>query len=132
MGNRTAQKDAIRDITSDSQVNSNFPYRWSPASLTFKNYFHLCLYLYIKKITLNNNTRVPKFNDWSLISSPEKNNGSPLLFTIYFPLIVWLRSRDVSKDPILFPFSFTVNCAKMCLASSSKLGKGRELLTETV
>ena len=21
------------DITSDSQVNSNFPYRWSPASL---------------------------------------------------------------------------------------------------
>ena len=31
---RTAQKDAIKDITSDSQVNSYFPYRWSPASLT--------------------------------------------------------------------------------------------------
>ena len=44
---RTAQKDTIIDITSDSQVNSNFPYRWSPASLTFNNYFYLFLYLYI-------------------------------------------------------------------------------------
>ena len=32
------------DITSDSQVNSNFPYRWSTASLTFYNYFYLFLY----------------------------------------------------------------------------------------
>ena len=31
----------------DSQVNSNFPNRWSPASLTFNNYFYLFLYLYI-------------------------------------------------------------------------------------
>ena len=31
----------------DSQVNSNLPYRWSPASLTFNNYFYLFLYLYI-------------------------------------------------------------------------------------
>ena len=45
MGKRTAQKDTIIDITSDSQVNSNFPYRWSPASLTFNNYFYLFLYL---------------------------------------------------------------------------------------
>ena len=37
VGKRTAQKDTIIDITSDSQVNSNFPYRWSPASLTFNN-----------------------------------------------------------------------------------------------
>ena len=43
-GKRTAQKDANKDITSDSQVNSNFPYSWSPASLTFKNYFYLFLY----------------------------------------------------------------------------------------
>ena len=35
MGKRTAQKDTIIDITSDSQVNSNFPNRWSSASLTF-------------------------------------------------------------------------------------------------
>ena len=28
MGKRTAQKDTIIDTTSDSQVNSNFPYRW--------------------------------------------------------------------------------------------------------
>ena len=46
MGKRTAQKDTIIDITSDSQVNSNFPYRWSPASLTFNNYFYLFLNLY--------------------------------------------------------------------------------------
>ena len=39
VGKRTAQKDTIIDITSDSQVNSNFPYRWSLASLTFNNYF---------------------------------------------------------------------------------------------
>ena len=55
MGKRTAQKDTIIDITSDSQVNSNFPYRWSPASLTFNNYFYLFLYLYITWITINNN-----------------------------------------------------------------------------
>ena len=29
VGKRTAQKDTIIDITSDSQVNSNFPNRWS-------------------------------------------------------------------------------------------------------
>ena len=46
VGKRTAQKDIIIDITSDSQVNSNFPYRWSPASLTFNNYFYLfCIYI---------------------------------------------------------------------------------------
>ena len=47
VGKRTAQKDTIIDITSDSQVNSNFPHRCSPASLTFNNYFYLFLYLYI-------------------------------------------------------------------------------------
>ena len=41
VGKKTAQKDTIIDITSDSQVNSNFPYRWSPVSLTFNNYFYL-------------------------------------------------------------------------------------------
>ena len=47
VGKKTAQKDTLIDITSDSQVNSNFPYRWSSASLTFNNYFYLFLYLYI-------------------------------------------------------------------------------------
>ena len=49
VGRRTAQKDAIIDITSDSQVNSNFPYRWSPASLTINIYLyprHLCRGVY--------------------------------------------------------------------------------------
>ena len=39
VGKRTAQKDTIIYITSDSQVNSNFPNRWSPASLTFKVFY---------------------------------------------------------------------------------------------
>ena len=55
VGKRTAQKDITIDTTSDSQVNSNFPNRWSPASLTFNNYVYLFLYLYITWITTNNN-----------------------------------------------------------------------------
>ena len=55
VGKKTAQKDTVIDTTSDSQVNSNFPNRWSPASLTFNNYFYLFLYLYITWITINNN-----------------------------------------------------------------------------
>ena len=46
-GTKDSTKDTIIDTTSDSQVNSNFPNRWSPASLTFNNYFYLFLYLYI-------------------------------------------------------------------------------------
>ena len=47
VGKRKAQKDITIDTRSDRQVNSNFPNRWSPASLTFNNYFYLLLYLYI-------------------------------------------------------------------------------------
>ena len=47
VGKKDSTKDTIIDITSDSQVNSNFPNRWSQASLTFNNYFYLLLYLYI-------------------------------------------------------------------------------------
>ena len=54
MAKRTAQKDTIIDTTSNSQVNNNFPNRWS--SLTFNNYFYLLIYLYITRITINNNT----------------------------------------------------------------------------
>ena len=39
VGKRTAQKDAIKDTTSDSQVNSCFPYRSPPASQTLNIYF---------------------------------------------------------------------------------------------
>ena len=53
VGKRTAQKDAIKDITSDSHVNSYFLYRWSPANLTINIYFFLFLYLYITRITIN-------------------------------------------------------------------------------
>ena len=47
MGKRTTQKDAIKDITSDSQVNSYFPYRWSPASLTFLKHVFLPIFIFI-------------------------------------------------------------------------------------
>ena len=62
VGKRTAQKDATKDTISDNQVNSYFPYRWSPASLTINIFFLLIfifiynnfLYLYITRITINN------------------------------------------------------------------------------
>ena len=41
-------------ITSDSQVNSNFPCRWSLANITINNYFYLFIYLHITRITINN------------------------------------------------------------------------------
>ena len=44
VGKRTAQKDITIDTTSDSQVNSNFPNRWSPASqhlTTIFTYFYI-------------------------------------------------------------------------------------------
>ena len=49
VGKRTAQKDITIDTTSDSQVNSNFPNRWSPASLTFNNYF-LPIFIFIYNV----------------------------------------------------------------------------------
>ena len=54
-GKKDSTKDTIIDTTSDSQVNSNLPNRWSQASPTFNNYFYLILYLYITWITTNNN-----------------------------------------------------------------------------
>ena len=59
---RTAQRDVIKDIISDSQVNSYFRYRWSPASLTIKIYTYLFLYLYITSIMINKSkiTKEPK------------------------------------------------------------------------
>ena len=43
----TAQKVTTTDITSDNLVNSNFPHRWSPASLTLNHFFYLYIYIYI-------------------------------------------------------------------------------------
>ena len=53
VGKMTQRKDTIIDITSDSQVKSNMPHRSTPASLAFKNFFYIFLYLYITKITIN-------------------------------------------------------------------------------
>ena len=76
MGKRTAQKDSMIDITSDSQVNSNFAYRWSPASLTFNNYFYLFLYLYRTWITINNNA--------PHLKSPKNQNRRAALNPVIF------------------------------------------------
>ena len=57
-GKKDSTKDTVIDITSDSQVNSNFLYRWSPASLTFNNYFYLFVYLYITRITIITTRRI--------------------------------------------------------------------------
>ena len=41
----STKQDITKDITSGSQVNSHFPYRWLPASLTLNIYYYLFLYL---------------------------------------------------------------------------------------
>ena len=90
VGKRTAQKDAIKDITSDSQVNSYFPYRWSPASLTVNIYFYLFLYLYIKqdKRAMTALGRSPEYH-WNQIVSKSVHRFSRRsrlkLFSIYSP-----------------------------------------------
>ena len=52
----TAKQDTTKYITSDSQVNSHFPYRRSPASLTLNNYFTYFLFLCLTRITKHNHT----------------------------------------------------------------------------
>ena len=90
MGKRTAQKDTMIDITSDSQVNSNFPYRWSPASLTFNNYFYLLLYLHITRISVNNNTphlkspKEPKQKSRLGAASNKNYWGASNLFLLFY------------------------------------------------
>ena len=59
----------FKDITSDSQLNSYFPYRWSPVSLAFNIYLYLFLHLYTVDSryleiegTLKNSSRYPYFD----------------------------------------------------------------------
>ena len=82
MGKRTTQKDAIKDITRNSQVNSFFPYRWSPACQTVNINFYLFLYLYITRITINNGTphlKSPKNQNLrAALGRPAKNNTGGL------------------------------------------------------
>ena len=97
MGKRTAQKDTIIDITSDSQVNSNFPYRWSPASLTFNIYFYLFLYLYITWLTINNNA--------PHLKSPKNQN----------------RRAALGRPAIKITGGLQLVCGRLTLALSSAL-----------
>ena len=94
----TAQKDTTTDTTSDRQVNSNVPYRWSPANLTFNKYFYQFLYLYKTRITINNNT--------SHLKSPknQKKKSPPL----------WTASKEITGGLELV-------CGRSTLALGSSL-----------
>ena len=95
VGKRTAQKDTIIVITSDSHLNSNFKYRWSPASLTFNNYFYLFLYLYITWITINFNA--------SHLKSPKKSKQKSRRILLDHNDIHGVRFCMFQQDPhILF------------------------------
>ena len=53
LGKSTAEnKDTIKGITRDSQVNSNSPYRWSPARLTLNICFIYFPFLYLIRRTI--------------------------------------------------------------------------------
>ena len=104
MGKRTAQKDTITDITSDRQVNSNFSYRWPPASLTFNNYFYLILYLYTSRIATNNNA--------PHLKSPKNQNRRAALggfhfCGFYFSIVATFLQ---SSCPLCFSFVFCFCC----------------------
>ena len=51
-----AQHKETSTKTSQATTRCYFPYRWSPAGLIFNIYFYLFLYLYITRITINNDT----------------------------------------------------------------------------
>ena len=90
VGKGTAQRDINKDITSDSQVNGYFTYRWSPASLTFNIYFYLFLHLYMTRITINNDT--------PHLKSPKNQNRRAALGR---PAIKFLRGLTQSSLLIL-------------------------------
>ena len=91
VGKRTAQKDAIKDITSDSQVNSYFPYRWSLACPTLNIYFYLFLYFYLTRITINNGT--------PHLKSPKNQNRRAALGR---PAIKLLEGASTSLRPKIY------------------------------
>ena len=46
----THKENTTEEISSDGQVNSHFPYRWPPASLTLKiSFFLIFLFIFNKK-----------------------------------------------------------------------------------
>ena len=89
----------IKDITSDSQVSSNFPYRWSPASLTLNIYFYL--FLYLTRITINN---------WSNNKVWSNRTAVQAGLIIYF-VCSWLRCFVSSRksNVLIFPQEFEPN-----------------------
>ena len=111
MKKKTAHKGTIKDITSDSQVNSHFPYRWSPASLTLNIYFYLFSILNLTKIRKHNQTHILKppknqnrravkdIASVSQVNSHFQYRWSPAILTlnIYFYLFSLLNLTKIRK-----------------------------------
>ena len=81
-------------------MNSNFPYRWSPASLLFNNYFYLFLYLYITRRTINNNA--------PHLKSPKNQNRRAALGRPAMRLLGGLNQFAVDQPSPLLLLRFTM------------------------
>ena len=124
----TAQKDTNKGIISDSQVNSNFPYRWSLASLAFNVYFYLFLYLYITRITVNIITP-------HLKSPKNQNRGAALgrpaqiCFALLCHSISFLTLSKNHFTKIRYALSFlSVNCKVWLLQILQKSHPPKQIL----
>ena len=149
LGKGTAQKDTIIDTTSDSQVNNNFPYRWSRASLTLNNYFYLFLYLYMTIITINNNAphlKSPKNqNRRDALGRPAMkllgvggfsqfmvDQPSPLVLPWFLrPLVVWFSWKIPSSShrrhfDVMCPLGFLISQRGAVVEWLEQLGYGAE------
>ena len=100
-GEKGQHKDAIKDTTSDSQVNSCFPHRWPPAGLTLNICFYLFLYQYITRITVNNGT--------PHLKPPKNQNRRAALGRPAIKLMRDLNSFMVDQPSLLALLWFTKN-----------------------
>ena len=99
VGKKTAQRDINKDITSDSQVDSYFPYRWSPSSLTFNIHFYIFLNVCITRITINNDSAKNQ-NRRAALGRPENLLESFNLFAVDQPPLLVLSCLGLMTVPI--------------------------------
>ena len=116
-------KDTIIDITSDSQMNSNFPYKWSPASLTLTTIF---TYSYITRITIKNNA--------PHLKSPKNQNRRAVLGRPAMKLLGDLKNFSLYKNLFMsekkcIRFFYSVSVASdMLLSNNLFIVKNCELI----